>query len=91
MAGAAKRKVSLTIDADLLDSLGASPRSLSATVNALLRLGWEEQQYQARLTALADRLYIEHGLNNPTDEAELERLTALGEKIERIAGAQAAS
>ena len=38
MAGAAKRKVSLTLDADLIDALGASPRALSDTVNALLRL-----------------------------------------------------
>lgn len=91
MAGPAKRKVSLTLDADLLDSLGASPRTLSSTVNALLRLGWEEEQYQARLTALADRLYVEHGLNNPADEAELERLAKLGEEIERIAGRRVAS
>ncbi len=91
MSGGRKRKVSLTLDADLLDSLDVPPRALSATVNELLRAGWEEQQYQRDLTRLAERLYIQYGLDNPEDEADLARLARIGKALEDAQRAQAAS
>lgn len=81
MTGRPKRKVSLTLDADLLDALDVPPRALSAKVNELLRAGWEEEQYQRNLAQLAERLYAEHGLDGEADEADLARLTRVGRSV----------
>jgi hypothetical protein len=91
MAGGGKRKVSLTLDADLLDALDLPPRALSARVNAALRQAVEEEQYLLQLKDWADRLYAEHGLDTPEDEAEISRLMALGRGDPSTAAAPAAA
>jgi Post-segregation antitoxin CcdA len=81
MAGAAKRKVSITLDADLVDALLAEGgESLSAQVNATLRNELDRRRRHRALAEYLDRLTADEGrLDSAADEAEIARyMTLLG-------------
>ncbi|NJL27764.1 MAG: hypothetical protein HC897_07640 [Thermoanaerobaculia bacterium] len=62
----AKRKVSLSLDEDLVAELETINRSLSAQVNAAVRAELDRRRRQRLLVELLDHLDAEHG---PVDEA----------------------
>lgn len=73
----AKRKISLSLDADIVEELERDG-SLSAQVNAALRVELERRHRQAALGALLDRLDREDGpLDTPEDAAAIERFKEL--------------
>jgi hypothetical protein len=68
----AKRKVSLTLDADLVDELEELPdAALSAQVNQAIRVEVTRRRRQRALRALLDRLAEEDG---PLSSEELEEV-----------------
>ena len=75
MTSTAKRKVSVTLDADLVAAVEADDStSLSAEVNAALRAAVEKRMRNKALGEYLDRLDAERGpLNTPEDEAEIRR------------------
>jgi uncharacterized protein (DUF4415 family) len=75
MTPQAKRKVSVTIDADLVAAIEADDSTtLSAEVNAALRAAVEKRMRNKALGEFLDRLDAERGpLNTPEDEAEIRR------------------
>lgn len=75
----AKRKVSITLDADLVAALEADPSTtLSAEVNSALRAEFTRRKRQQALADLLDRLADERGsLDTPEDEAEITRYMRL--------------
>jgi antitoxin CcdA len=74
-----KRKVSLSLDSDLVDELENDTDALSAQVNVVLRAEVEKRRRHRALKALLDRLDEEDGPLGPEDEADIERLViALG-------------
>jgi hypothetical protein len=79
MTTPAKRKVSITLDADLVEALEAdSNTTLSAEVNSALRAEFTRRRRQQALTDLLDRLADERGqLDTPADEAEIARYMRL--------------
>lgn len=79
MTNVAKRKVSITLDADLVEALEAEGRdSLSAEVNSALRMEFARRRRQQALAELLDHLAEERGsLNTPEDEAEIARYMRL--------------
>lgn len=79
MATTAKRKISVTIDADLVAALEAdSDTTLSAEVNSALRAEFTRRRRQQALADLLDRLADERGkLDTPEDEAEIARYMRL--------------
>jgi antitoxin component of MazEF toxin-antitoxin module len=79
MTSSAKRKVSITLDADLVEALEAEGGStLSAEVNSALRAEFTRRKRQQALADLLDRLADERGeLNTPEDEAEIARYMRL--------------
>ena len=79
MPGPAKRKVSVTLDADLVAAMEAdSGTTLSAEVNAALRAEFTRRKRQQALADLLDRLADERGrLDEPEDEAEIARYMRL--------------
>lgn len=86
MTTPAKRKVSVTLDADLVASVEAdSSTTLSAVLNAALRTEFEARKRQQALAGLLDRLDAERGpLDTPEDEAEIARyMTLLGGPAEQ--------
>ena len=69
-----KRKVSLSLDADLVDELEQSTdEGLSGQVNQAVRAEIERRRRQRALRALLDRLDAEDGPFGPEDEAEVAR------------------
>lgn len=73
----AKRKVSLTIDEDLIAALEGDA-ALSAQVNDALRLEVERRRRQQALMDLLARLDRSDGpLNTPKDAAEIARFARL--------------
>jgi antitoxin component of MazEF toxin-antitoxin module len=74
-----KRKVSVTLDADLVAALEAEGGStLSAEVNSALRAEFARRKRQQALAGLLDRLADERGrLDTPEDEAEIARYMRL--------------
>ena len=73
-----KRKVSVTVDADLVDEVEAAGENLSAQVNESLRQALAARRRQRALTQLLDRLDAERGpLDTPDDEAAIERFMRL--------------
>ena len=74
-----KRKISVTLDADLVAAVEAEAgQNLSARVNAALRADLEGRNRQRALTGLLDRLAAERGpLNTAEDEAEIARFMHL--------------
>ena len=74
-----KRKVSVTLDADLVAALEADESaSLSAEVNSAVRAEFNRRKRQQALASLLDHLAEERGaLNTPEDEAEIARYMRL--------------
>ena len=70
----AKRKISVSLDEDLVAELEAGAQSLSAQVNAVLREEFEHRRRQRLLTELLDQLDAEEG---PVDEALIEKYARL--------------
>jgi antitoxin CcdA len=79
MTSPAKRKVSVTLDADLVAALEADRgTTLSAEVNSVLRAEFTRRKQQQALADLLDRLADERGgLDTPEDEAEIGRYMRL--------------
>jgi antitoxin component of MazEF toxin-antitoxin module len=79
MTSPAKRKVSVTLDADLVAAMEAdSSTTLSAEVNSALRAEFTRRRRQQALADLLDRLADERGrLDTPEDEAEIARYMRL--------------
>ncbi len=73
MTSSAKRKVSVTLDADLVAAMEAdSSTTLSAEVNSALRAEFTRRKRRQALADLLDRLADERGrLDTPEDEAEM--------------------
>jgi len=72
-----KRKISVTLDADLVDEVDDG-ENLSARVNAALRADLESRRRQRALGDLLDRLADERGpLDSAEDEAEIARFMRL--------------
>jgi len=79
MTGSAKRKVSVTLDADLVAALEAEGgTTLSAEVNSAVRAEFARRKRQQALAGLLDHLADERGrLDTPEDEAEIARYMRL--------------
>jgi hypothetical protein len=79
MTSPAKRKVSVTLDADLVAALEAEGgTTLSAEVNSALRAEFARRKRQRALADLLDHLAGERGaLDTPEDEAEIARYMRL--------------
>jgi Post-segregation antitoxin CcdA len=79
MTSEPKRKISVTLDADLVAAIEAEAgQNLSARVNAALRADLEGRNRQRALAGLLDRLAAERGpLNTAEDEAEIARFMHL--------------
>jgi hypothetical protein len=79
MTNVAKRKVSITLDADLVEALETQgSESLSAEVNSALRAELARRRRQQALAQLLDHLAEERGsLDTPEDEAEIARYMRL--------------
>ncbi len=74
-----KRKVSLSLDEDLVEAFEAlGPGSLSPEINNTLRQEHERRQQLQRLRELLDELSEQDGpLNTPEDQREIVRLQEL--------------
>lgn len=74
-----KRKVSITLDADLVAALEADgSTTLSAEVNSALRAEFTRRKRQQALADLLDHLADERGeLDTPEDQAEIARYMRL--------------
>ena len=79
MTTVAKRKVSITLDADLVEALESQgSESLSAEINSALRAELARRRRQQALAQLLDHLAEERGsLDTPEDEAEIARYMRL--------------
>jgi hypothetical protein len=79
MTPPAKRKVSVTLDADLVAAMEADGgTTLSAEVNSALRAEFTRRRQQQALADLLDHLADERGaLDSPEDEAEIARYMRL--------------
>jgi Post-segregation antitoxin CcdA len=79
MTTSPKRKVSVTLDADLVEAMEAdSSTTLSAEVNSALRAEFARRKREQALATLLDRLASERGrLDTPEDEAEIARYMRL--------------
>ena len=79
MTSPAKRKVSVTLDADLVAAMEADDSStLSAEVNSALRAEFTRRKRQQALADLLDHLEAERGaLDTAEDEAEITRYMRL--------------
>jgi len=79
MTSSAKRKVSVTLDADLVAALEAeADTTLSAEMNSALRAEFTKRKRQQALSDLLDHLADERGrLDTPEDEAEIARYMRL--------------
>jgi hypothetical protein len=92
MTSPAKRKVSVTLDADLVAAVEAdSGTTLSAELNSALRAEFTKRKRQQALANLLDRLADERGeLDTPEDEAEISRyMGLLGGMTEQPSGRRA--
>ena len=70
----AKRKISVSLDEDLVAELEAGDQSLSAQVNAALRDELEHRRRQRLLSEYLDQLDAEEG---PVDEALIDKYARL--------------
>ena len=79
MTSPGKRKVSITLDADLIEAMEADGgTTLSAEVNSVLRAEFTRRKRLQDLADLLDRLADERGrLDTPEDEAEIARYMRL--------------
>ena len=69
-----KRKISISLDEDLVAELEVLGRSLSAQINAAVRADLERRRRQQRLTELLDHLDVEQG---PVDEGLVDKYVRL--------------
>lgn len=69
-----KRKLSVSLDEDLVAELEREQQGLSAQVNAAVRTELERRRRHRLLTEFLDQLDAEHG---PVDEALVEKYTRL--------------
>jgi Post-segregation antitoxin CcdA len=78
MTSVAKRKVSVTVDADLVEEIEAAGDNVSARVTEALRTDMAARRRQRALGQLLDRLEITEGpLDTAEDEAEIQRFMRL--------------
>jgi post-segregation antitoxin (ccd killing protein) len=70
----AKRKVSVSLDEDLVEELEREDQSLSAQVNLALRAELERRRCNRLLVELLDQFDAEHG---PADESLVEKYVGL--------------
>lgn len=70
----AKKKISVSIDKDLVAELEAESQSLSAQVNAAIRADLERRRRHRSLNELLDRFDSEHG---PLDETLIEKYVGM--------------
>lgn len=78
MSAPPKRKVSVTLDEDLVAQVEAAGGGLSAEVNAALRGRLRERRRRQALERFLDRLEAEEGpLDTPQDSAEIARFMRL--------------
>ena len=87
-----KRKISVTLDADLVAAMEAdSSTTLSAELNSALRAEFTRRRRQQALANLLDHLAEERGdLNTPDDQAEIARyMRLLGGVTEEASDRQA--
>lgn len=84
VANPKKRKVSVSLDADLIDKLEAvGIDNLSARVNAALHRELEHELHLLALRDLLDELAEERGpLDTPEDEAEIQRFMTILRSLE---------
>ena len=74
---APKRKVSITLDADLVEAFERDG-PLSAQINDALRAAYEHRQHRIALRELIERLDAEYGpLDTPEDKAAIARYVEL--------------
>lgn len=69
-----KRKVSVSLDEDLVEELERDEQNLSAQVNQAIRTELERRRRNRLLVALLDQLDSEHG---PVDDALVQKYTEL--------------
>jgi antitoxin CcdA len=69
-----KRKISVSVDDDLVEELEREEQGLSAQVNQALRTELERRRRNRLLVELLDQLDAEHG---PVDEALVRKYTEL--------------
>ena len=74
MTGVGKVRRTLTLDPDVVEAFGEDPESLSAAVNAVLRVEMERRQKRAALKVLVDELAEKYGEPDPEQVAYFERL-----------------
>ena len=75
--GSAKQKVSLSLDADLVEAF-EQDGPLSTQVNATLRAEWDRRRHAIALVELLASLDELHGpLDTPDDEAAIQRYADL--------------
>lgn len=78
MALVPKRKISVTVDADLVAEVERLGDNLSARINEALRQELAADRRHRALGELLDRLDDERGpLDTPEDEAEIQRFMRL--------------
>lgn len=70
----AKRKISLSLDEDLVEELEREEQGLSAQVNLAVRAELERRRRHRLLVELLDHLDAEHG---PVDESLVEKYVGL--------------
>ena len=70
----AKRKISVSLDEDLVEELEREEQGLSAQVNLALRAELERRRRNRLLVELLDQLDAEHG---PVDESLIEKYAGL--------------
>ena len=70
----AKRKVSISLDEDLVEELEREDQGLSAQVNSAVRTELERRRRTRLLVELLDQLDAEHG---PVDESLVEKYAGL--------------
>jgi antitoxin CcdA len=71
---ATKRKVSVSLDVNLVDELEQEDQGLSAQVNAAVRAELDRRRRHRRLIELLDQLDAAHG---PVDESLVEKYIGL--------------
>lgn len=82
MAHPTKRKVSVTLDADLVEEVERAGGNLSARVNTALRKELAHERHLRALGDLLDRLAEERGpLDTAEDEAEIQRYMGIMRSI----------
>jgi post-segregation antitoxin (ccd killing protein) len=69
-----KRKVSISLDEDLVEELEREEQGLSAQINMAVRIELEHHRRQRLLVELLDQLDAEHG---PVDESLIEKYIGL--------------